>query len=151
MAQPNMGERKQYAIRPPKDVATALEKKIARDPRSCSLYLADLVADRYALPRPSGRFRTKTDLGGQATLPLGKGVRPRRRPAPPRDLYKTRLPLDVAAAFEAETAGLGPDFSYSLFLTDLLAEHCGLPLPSRRMRTRSATNDGEVLSLERAS
>jgi hypothetical protein len=151
MAQPNMGERKQYAIRPPKDVARAFEKKIAGDRRSCSLYLADLVADRYGLPRPSGRFRTKTDLGAQATLPLGKGVRARRRPAAPKELYKTRFPLDVAAAFEAETASLGPDFSYSMFLTDLLAEHCGLPLPSRHSRRGTATTDEEVLPLERAS
>jgi hypothetical protein len=154
MAQPNMGQRKLYNIRPPEDIARALEKEIAGIGKSCSQHLADMVAERYELPLPSDRFRTKTTPSGQSTLPLGKGVR-RRRPAPhpPRELYSTRLPWDVAAAFEAEVARKGADLSYSLFLTDLLAERYGLPLPSQRTRRggHPTTEEQEVLPLGRAS
>lgn len=153
MAQPNMGQRKLYVTRPPEDVARAFEKEIAGAGKSCSQHLADLVAERYELPLPSDRFRTKTATPAQAALPLGKGVR-RRRPTvhAPRDLYSTRLPQDVATAFEREFAGLGPDLSYSLFLADLLAERYGLPLPSQRHRRGHPVTEGqEVLPLSRAS
>jgi hypothetical protein len=151
MAQPNMGQRKLYSTRPPEDIGRAFEKETVGTGLSYSQHLADLVADRYGLRRPSERFRTKTGLSAQAALPLGKSVR--RRPAvrSPRKLYSTRLPQDVAAAFEAEVAGRGGDFSYSLFLADLLADRYGLPRPSQRLH-RAAQSDGqEVLPLDRAS
>jgi hypothetical protein len=153
MAQPNMGRRKQYLTRPPADVARAFEKEIAGTGKSRSQHLADLVAERYELPRPSDRFRTKTAAPAQAALPLGKGVRRQSAPHPPRDLYSTRLPQDVAAAFEQEVAERGPDWSYSQHLADLLAERYGLPLPSQRHRRGQATTTDQqgVLPLSRAS
>jgi hypothetical protein len=152
MAQPNMGQRKLYSTRPPEDVARAFEKELAGTGLSYSQHLADLLADRYGLPRPSDRFRTKTALTSQATLPLGKGVRRRSTPRPPRKLYSTRFPQDIAAAFEAEVASKGEDFSYSLFMADLLADRYGLPLPSQRHRRGHLTSQQqEVLPLERAS
>lgn len=153
MAQPNMGPRKQYLTRPPAEVGRAFEKELAGTGKSRSQHLADLIAERYKLRRPSERFRTKTTTPAQASLPLGKEVR-RRRPAPhpPRDQYATRLPQDVAAAFEKEVADLGPDWTYSLFLADLLAARYDLPLPSQRHRRSHATTDEqEVLPLGRAS
>jgi hypothetical protein len=147
-----MGPRKQFLTRPPADVARAFEDEIACIGKSHSQHLADLVAERYELPRPSDRFRTKTAAPAQAALPLGEGVR--RRPAahPPRDQYATRLPQDVAAAFEHEVAERGPDWSYSQHLADLLAERYGLPLPSQRHRRGHPTTDQQgVLPLSRAS
>ncbi|MEO6702783.1 MAG: hypothetical protein ABIP57_14995 [Jatrophihabitantaceae bacterium] len=151
MAQPNMGDRKLYNTRPPEDVARAFERDIAGSGLSYSQRLADLVADRYDLPRPSERFRTKADLAAQASLPLGRSVRRRRRPARPREQYSTRLPRDVADAFESEVASLDDDVSYSSFLADLLAAQFGLQLPSERGRRAHPAHDQEVLPLGRAS
>ncbi len=152
MAQPNMGRRKQYLTRPPADVARAFEDEIALTGKSRSQHLADLVAERYELPRPSDRFRTKATPPTQEPLPLGNGLRRQPTPHQPRDQYATRLPQDVAAAFEQEVADRGPDWSYSQHLADLLAERYGLPLPSQRHRRGHATTDQQgVLPLSRAS
>jgi hypothetical protein len=153
MAQPNMGKRKLYAIRPPADLALALEKKIARDRlgRSRSVYINDLLADRYGLRRPSERFRTKSVQPAQAELALGKGVRRRRQPVRPRELYSPRVPLDIAAALDQEIADQGPDVSANTFLTDLLAEHCDMQLPSKQARPGRATAVQQEVGLGIAS
>jgi hypothetical protein len=167
MAQPNMGERKQYLFKPPPNVAQAFEKVLAADGRSRSVYVADLAAARYKLQQPSERFRTKTAVGRQATLPLGKSVRRRRRPEPAGGLYSTRLPLDVAAALDREVAdaaaalerdapGTGANYSARTFLTELLTQHLRdlrvLPRPAGQRKPSAAqANQQEVLPLSRAS
>jgi hypothetical protein len=135
MAQPNMGERKLYGTRPPEDVALELERESAETGLSYTQLLADVVADRYGLPLPSRRFRTKRSLmaSGQSALP-GSELERVVTPAQPRPFYTTRLPMDVAVPFEAEANELG--MGYSLFLADLLAARYQLPLPSQRQTKR---------------
>ncbi|MDT0262495.1 hypothetical protein [Jatrophihabitans lederbergiae] len=148
MAQPNMGERKLYSTRPPEDVSRAFARAAVDTGVSFSQHLADLVADRYGLQRPSERFRTKTDISqDQEELAVDK---PRRR-VRPRPLYSTRLPRDVQAAFEAEVAERG--LSYSLLMADILAERYRprLPLPSERTKRTQDIQPQEVLPLKRAS
>jgi hypothetical protein len=153
MAQPNMGQRKLYSTRPPEDIARAFEKETVGTGLSYSQHLADLVADRYNLKRPSERFRTKTGLTtqGQGTLALGRTAQRRTGRPHPRKLYSTRLPQDVATAFEAEVADKGEEFSYSLFMADLLAARYQLPLPSERNKRALGAQGQGVLPLERAS
>lgn len=131
MAQPNMGQRKLYATRPPEDVASELERESAETGLSYTQLLADVVAERYGLPKPSRRFQTKRSLmaAGQSALP-GAELQRVVTPAQPRAYYSTRLPMDVAVRFEAEAnpSGVG----YSLFLADILADRYELPLPSKR-------------------
>lgn len=161
MAQPNMGQRKLYATRPPEDIAIELERESAETGLSYTQLLADVIASRYRLPLPSRRFQTKRSLmaAGQGALPAPELQRP-VTPAEPRAHYSTRLPLDVAGRFEAEAnqSGVG----YSLFLADMLAERYQLPLASKRQprRDRGAHGQaalpiggqtGEVSPLSRAS
>ena len=51
-----------------------------------------------------------------------------------RKLYATRPPEDVALELERESAETG--LSYTQLLADILAGRYGLPLPSRRFRTK---------------
>ena len=131
MAQPNMGQRKLYATRPPEDVALELERESAGTGLSYTQLLADILAGRYGLPLPSRRFQTKRSMmaTGQGALP-GPELQRVVVPAEPRAYYSTRLPMDVAGPFEAEAnqAGVG----FSLFLADILADRYQLPLPSQR-------------------
>lgn len=135
MAQPNMGQRKLYATRPPEDVASELERESAESGLSYSQLLADIVADRYGLPLPSRRFQTKRSLmtAGQGALP-GPELQRVVTPSEPRAHYSTRLPVDVAKRFEAEANEA--EAGYSLFLADLLAERYQLPLPSQRQHPK---------------
>lgn len=135
MAQPNMGQRKLYATRPPEDIAIELERESAETGLSYTQLLADVIASRYGLPLPSRRFQTKRSLmaAGQGALPGAELQRP-VTPAEPRAYYSTRLPLDVAELFEDEANRSG--LNYSHFLADMLADRYQLPLPSQRQQSK---------------
>lgn len=55
MAQPHLGNRKLYSTRLPTDVAAAFEAEASSATTSYSRMLADAIADRYGLQRPSER------------------------------------------------------------------------------------------------
>lgn len=74
MAQPNMGQRKLYSTRLPLDIAERFEAEVSTTDLSFTQFIADLLADRYGLPRPSKRFPTKRERMalGQEVLPLDR-------------------------------------------------------------------------------
>src|SRR6185503_13725649 len=102
MAQPYMGPRKLVAVRPSVDIATALEKELAQTGMRCSELLADIAAERYGLPLPSTRVRTKRARLSTAQALLPGHSKFTSLPREPREHYGTRLPVDVYDRLAAE-------------------------------------------------
>lgn len=168
MAQPNMGQRKLYVTRLPETVAVHFDAETVASGMPHSQFIADLLATKYGLVRPSERFVTKrATLASrmQATLNLDLSSAPvphpddAGAPAPhpvsPEQAetvfrtYSTRLPTDIAKKVEAEATELG--MSYSHFIAALLAGRYGAQLPHDRFASKRTATDQEVLPLVRAS
>jgi hypothetical protein len=146
MAQPNMGPRKLVAVRPPADIATAFELELAQMRMTCSELLADIAAERYGLPLPSMRVRTKRARLTTAQEPLPGQLEPTPRPRDPRENYGTRLPVDVFDCLAAEAKPA--ELPYGILLCDILAERYGLvPVSKRAIRPQRAGQGQSVLPL----
>lgn len=162
MAQPNMGRRKLYATRVPQTVASPFDVEVGTSGLSHSQFIADLLAVKYGLRRPSERFRTKRarSTHGMDTLDLaglpGK-IQPQTvdldRAAAGGEVsfttYLTRLPEDIVLVLERDAVAAG--LSYSHFIATVIADRYGAELPAERFAPKRTLADQEVLPLERAS
>jgi hypothetical protein len=146
MAQPYMGPRKLVAVRPSVDIATAFELELAQTGMRCSELLADIAAERYGLPLPSTRVRTKRAKLTSAQETLPGEPQPGPLPRAPREHYGTRLPVDVYERLAAEAKPA--ELPFGVLLCDILAERYGLvSFSERTARPQRAGQSQGVLAL----